>query len=86
VVREPTVDGLNWAALAHCESGNDPRAVSSGGSYRGLYQFSMSTWRAVGGVGDPIDASRSEQTYRAQVLYRRAGAGQWPHCGSRLFS
>jgi hypothetical protein len=46
----------------------------------------MSTWRAVGGVGDPIDASRSEQTYRAQVLYRRASAGQWPHCGSRLFS
>ncbi|HZG94618.1 MAG TPA: resuscitation-promoting factor [Mycobacteriales bacterium] len=86
VVRTATADGLNWAALAQCESGGDPRVVSAGGSYRGLYQFSMTTWRGVGGSGDPIDASRSEQTYRAQVLYRRAGADEWPHCGSRLFS
>jgi uncharacterized protein YabE (DUF348 family) len=79
-------DGLNWPALARCESGGNPRAVSPGGTYRGLYQFSMSTWRSVGGAGDPINASPDEQTYRAKVLYNRSGAGQWPHCGRHLFS
>lgn len=80
------VDSLNWPALARCESGGNPRAVSSSGTYRGLYQFSMSTWRSVGGVGDPIDSSAGEQTYRAKLLYKRSGAGQWPHCGKYLFS
>lgn len=77
-------DGLNWAALARCESGGNPRSVSSNGSYRGLYQFSMGTWRGVGGSGDPIDASSAEQTYRAKLLYRRAGRSPWPVCGRYL--
>lgn len=81
----PTSDGLNWAALADCESGGNPRAVNSAGYY-GLYQFSLSTWRSVGGSGNPIDAAPSEQTYRAQVLYNRSGAGQWPNCGRYLFT
>lgn len=76
--------GLNWAALAQCESGGNPRSVSSGGTYRGLYQFSMSTWHGVGGSGDPIDASPSEQTYRAQILYSRTGRSSWPVCGAYL--
>jgi uncharacterized protein YabE (DUF348 family) len=79
-------DSLNWPALARCESGGNPRAVSSTGKYRGLYQFSMSTWQSVGGQGDPIDNSSAEQTYRAKILYNRAGAGQWPHCGKYLYS
>lgn len=78
--------GLNWAALAQCESGGNPRAVNPSGAYRGLYQFSLQTWRGVGGSGDPIDASPGEQTYRAQLLYDRSGAGQWPECGRRLFN
>jgi resuscitation-promoting factor RpfB len=78
------VDSLNWAALAQCESGGNPRAVNPAGYY-GLYQFSLSTWRSVGGSGNPIDASSAEQTYRAKLLYQKAGAGQWG-CGSRLFS
>ncbi|RBY94240.1 transglycosylase [Blastococcus sp. TBT05-19] len=81
----PTADGLNWAALAKCESGGRPNAVSGTGKYRGMYQFSQSTWNAVGGTGDPAAASADEQTYRAQLLYQRSGAGQWPHCGPRLF-
>ncbi len=81
-----TADGLNWAALAACESGGRPNAVSSSGTYRGMYQFSRSTWAAVGGTGDPAAASAEEQTARAQALYARSGAGQWPHCGPRLFS
>lgn len=77
-------DGLNWYALAQCESGNNPRAVSASGTYRGLYQFSLGTWHSVGGAGDPINASRDEQTYRAKLLYQRAGRSPWPVCGSRL--
>ncbi|MDT0275726.1 ubiquitin-like domain-containing protein [Blastococcus goldschmidtiae] len=80
----PSADGLNWAALAKCESGGRPDAVSSTGKYRGMYQFSQATWNAVGGTGDPAAASVDEQTYRAQLLYNRSGAGQWPHCGKNL--
>ena len=78
------VQNLHWGALAQCESGGNPRAVNSAGYY-GLYQFALRTWHAVGGSGNPIYASKSEQTYRAQVLYVRAGAGQWPVCGRHLF-
>lgn len=78
--------GLNWAALARCESGGNPASVSGNGLYYGLYQFSVSTWRAVGGAGLPSQASADEQTARAQALYNRSGAGQWPHCGKNLFS
>ncbi|NHT18513.1 DUF348 domain-containing protein [Cellulomonas sp. IC4_254] len=78
--------GLNWAALAACESGGNPSIVSASGKYHGLYQFSVATWAAVGGSGLPSQASADEQTARAQMLYNRSGAGQWPVCGSRLFS
>lgn len=77
------VDALNWDALAECESGGNPRAVNPAGYY-GLYQFSLSTWRSVGGTGNPIDASPAEQLYRAKLLYKKAGAGQWG-CGRHLF-
>ena len=30
------------AAIARCESGGNPRAISAGGTYRGKYQFSFS--------------------------------------------
>jgi resuscitation-promoting factor RpfB len=82
----PTADGLNWAALADCESGGNPQAVNSAGPYYGLYQFSLSTWQSVGGSGLPTENSASEQTYRAQILYNRSGAGQWPVCGKYLFT
>jgi uncharacterized protein YabE (DUF348 family) len=76
-------DGLNWAALARCESGGNPRAVNSAGYY-GLYQFALSTWASVGGSGNPINASAGEQTARAQTLFARGGAGQWG-CGHHLY-
>jgi hypothetical protein len=68
-------------SIALCESRNNPRAVSSSGAYRGLYQFSFSTWRVVGGSGDPATAPRSEQTWRAWVLLKNHGSGHWPVCG-----
>ena len=68
-------------AIARCESGGDPRAVSAGGTYRGKYQFSYSTWQSVGGKGDPAAASEVEQDRRAAQLYRTGGPGHWPVCG-----
>jgi hypothetical protein len=68
-------------SIAWCESHNDPHAVGGGGAYRGLYQFSFSTWRVVGGSGDPAAAPRSEQTWRAWTLLKNHGSGHWPVCG-----
>lgn len=73
-----------WGRLAACESGGNPRAVGGGGRYFGLYQFTLSTWRSVGGSGNPVDASPAEQTSRAQILQRRSGWGQWPYCSRKL--
>lgn len=68
-------------AIASCESGGDPTAISSDGSYRGKYQFSFETWAAVGGSGDPATASEPEQDYRAGLLYAQSGSSPWPVCG-----
>lgn len=76
--------GVSMATLesiASCESGGDPTAVSSGGSYRGKYQFDYGTWESVGGEGDPAAASAAEQSYRAALLYSRSGSSPWPVCG-----
>lgn len=77
--------GSVWYRLAGCESGHNPRAVSPNGLYFGLYQFSLSTWRSVGGTGNPINASEAEQTKRAKILQRRSGfRSQWPACSRKL--
>jgi Transglycosylase-like domain len=68
-------------AIAACESGGDPTAVSSDGSYRGKYQFTFETWAAVGGSGDPAAAPEAEQDYRAALLYASSGSSPWPVCG-----
>ncbi|MEU9145879.1 ubiquitin-like domain-containing protein [Streptomyces sp. NPDC048349] len=77
-------DGLNWGALAQCESGGRPSATDPSGTYGGLYQFDVRTWQGLGGSGRPQDAPASEQTYRAKKLYVQRGASPWPHCGRRL--
>ncbi|CAN5115846.1 hypothetical protein BH09ACT12_BH09ACT12_19360 [soil metagenome] len=79
----PGTGHLNWAALARCESSGNPRAVNPAGYY-GLYQFNVPTWNSVGGSGVPSNASASEQTYRAKLLYKRRGRSPWPHCGRYL--
>jgi len=68
-------------AIASCESGGNPTAISSDGSYRGKYQFSFETWASVGGSGDPAAASEAEQDYRAALLYAQSGSSPWPVCG-----
>ena len=66
----------DWDKLAQCESGGNP-SINTGNGYYGMYQFSLPTWRSVGGSGLPSDASAEEQTMRARMLQQRAGWGQW---------
>jgi len=68
-------------SIALCESGGDPTALSSDGSYRGKYQFDYGTWESVGGSGDPAAAPEAEQDYRAALLYAQSGSSPWPICG-----
>jgi peptidoglycan hydrolase-like protein with peptidoglycan-binding domain len=70
------------ARIAECESGGDPTMVSSDGTYRGKYQFAVSTWKAVGGSGDPAAASEAEQDKRAAILMRVQGPSAWPVCSN----
>jgi peptidoglycan hydrolase-like protein with peptidoglycan-binding domain len=67
--------------IAKCESGGDPTAVSPNGRYRGKFQFTRATWRALGGKGDPAEADEATQDRLALKLYRRAGTDPWPTCG-----
>ena len=68
--------------IASCESGGNPRAISPGGTYRGLLQFDFGTWASVGGSGDPAAASALEQYVRGAILYGQRGAAPWPICGA----
>jgi peptidoglycan hydrolase-like protein with peptidoglycan-binding domain len=67
-------------AIAQCESGGDPTAVSPSGRYRGKYQFSRATWRSLGGTGDPAAAPEAEQDRMAALLLTKQGPSAWPNC------
>lgn len=67
-------------AIAACESGGNP-STDTGNGFYGKYQFTLETWQAVGGSGNPAHASEAEQDRRATMLYARAGASPWPVCG-----
>jgi hypothetical protein len=67
-------------AIAACESGGNPQTDTGNGFY-GKYQFTLATWQAVGGAGNPAQASEAEQDHRAAALLAQAGPGQWPVCG-----
>lgn len=64
-----------------CESGGDYRVIDATGTFFGAYQFTLTSWRAVGGWGMPHEAGPLQQDYRAVRLLRVQGAGAWPVCG-----
>lgn len=74
--------GVNWDAVAACESGGN-WGISTGNSYFGGLQFSLSTWRANGGTGMPNQASRETQIAVANRVLATQGIGAWPVCGKR---
>jgi len=75
--------GTVWDQLAECESGGDWQINSGNGFYGGL-QFTLTSWRAVGGTGYPHENSREEQILRAEILQDLQGWGAWPACARRL--
>ncbi len=77
-----SADGMNWDAVAACESGGN-WAINTGNGYYGGLQFSLGTWRANGGNGSPHNASREEQIRVAENVLRSQGRGAWPVCGRR---
>jgi putative cell wall-binding protein len=72
-----------WERLAQCESGGN-WSINTGNGYYGGLQFSLSSWRMVGGQGYPHQNSQWEQMYRAELLHDRQGWGAWPACSDRL--
>ena len=78
----PVAGATDWYAIAQCESGGN-WAINTGNGYYGGLQFSLSTWRANGGVGMPNQASPSEQIRIAENVLRTQGIGAWPTCGAR---
>lgn len=79
----PVAGGSVWDSLAACESGGN-WSINTGNGYYGGVQFSLGSWRAVGGSGLPSDASREEQIARAEALLARQGWGAWPACSAKL--
>lgn len=63
-----------------CES-EGRYAINTGNGFYGAYQFTLSSWRAVGGWGYPHNAEPVEQDYRAVRLLHAQGRGAWPVCG-----
>ncbi|MCV7314874.1 transglycosylase family protein [Mycolicibacillus parakoreensis] len=75
-------DGVNWEAVAQCESGGDWSAATGNGDFGGL-QISESTWRANGGAemaANPADASPAEQVDVAKHILASQGPDAWPSC------
>lgn len=74
--------GVNWDAVASCESGGN-WSINTGNGYYGGLQFNMGTWRSNGGSGSPHQASREEQIRVANNVLKSQGIGAWPSCGRR---
>jgi hypothetical protein len=77
-------DGVNWEAIAQCESGGNWAADTGNGDYGGL-QISLPTWDANGGAALsplPSTASPQEQVLVAQRIMATQGPGAWPRCAS----
>lgn len=76
------VDGI-WLQLAQCESSGN-WGIDTGNGYYGGLQFTLSSWRAVGGAGYPNEAHPMEQIARADYLQRIQGWKAWPMCAEKL--
>ncbi|HZE48285.1 MAG TPA: transglycosylase family protein [Jatrophihabitantaceae bacterium] len=78
--------GLNWDAVAACESGGNWHINTGNGFYGGL-QFDYGTWQSNGGgaYASRADlASREQQIAVANRLYAARGSSPWPVCGANL--
>lgn len=75
--------GNDWYRLRVCESGNR-YGINTGNGQYGAYQFTLQTWRSLGGSGYPHQAAPAEQDRRALMLWQRSGWRPWGGCAHRL--
>jgi hypothetical protein len=75
-----------WDDLRECEAPDwsGGWTANTGNGYYGGLQFSLQSWRAVGGTGYPHQASRHEQIVRGELLLAKQGWGAWPACSRKL--
>jgi LysM repeat protein len=76
--------GVNWNAIAACESGGN-WSTNTGNGFSGGLQFSQGTWDAYGGgqySSSAAGASQSQQIAVAQRVLAGQGIGAWPVCGA----
>jgi LysM repeat protein len=76
--------GVNWSAIAACESGGNWSINTGNGFYGGL-QFTEQTWLAYGGgqyASSANLATASQQIAVAQRVVAGQGIGAWPVCGA----
>ncbi len=77
--------GVNWSAIAACESGGNWAASTGNGFYGGL-QFTEQTWLGYGGgqyAPSANLATPAQQIAVAQKVLAGQGIGAWPVCGAR---
>jgi LysM repeat protein len=77
--------GVNWSAIAACESGGNWAASTGNGFYGGL-QFTEQTWLGYGGgryASSANLATPAQQIAVAQRVLAGQGIGAWPVCGAR---
>ncbi len=78
--------GLNWDAVADCESGGNWH-INTGNGYYGGLQFDSGTWFSNGGgqYASRADlATREQQIAVADRIYDQRGSSPWPVCGANL--
>ncbi len=76
--------GVNWSAIAACESGGNWGANTGNGFYGGL-QFTQGTWDAYGGgqyASSANQATPAQQMAVANRVLAGQGIGAWPVCGA----
>ncbi len=79
-----SADGVNWSAIAACESGGNWSADTGNGFYGGL-QFTEGTWLGYGGgqyAPSANLASPADQIAVAERVLAGQGIGAWPVCGA----
>ncbi|GJF29087.1 hypothetical protein KNE206_17870 [Kitasatospora sp. NE20-6] len=81
----PASAGVDWDALARCESGGRWH-IDTGNGYFGGLQFDRATWREHGGLRHAPRAdlaTREQQIAVAEHLAALRGLAPWPVCGAR---
>jgi hypothetical protein len=77
--------GVNWPAIAACESGGN-WAIDTGNGFYGGLQFTEQTWLGYGGGQYAPSANLATEALQiavAEKVLAGQGIGAWPVCGAR---